>query len=98
MIRHIVIMKFSDVCSAAQHEQMLDLLRGLREHVPQVRALSVGTQISAESRTPDVGLVVDVDSLDDLAAYAEHPYHLGIGQFFSGIKASVTAVDVALSS
>jgi hypothetical protein len=98
VIRHIVIMKFASSCTREQHAHMLDLLQGLRPHVPEVRALAVGTSIAGDSAAPDVGLTVDVDTMDDLKAYNEHPYHVSIGRYFGGIKESATALDITLPS
>ena len=96
MIRHLVIMKFAADCAPEQHDRMLNMLAGLEREVPGVRAMTVGVHALSDSPLADIGLVVDLDDREALAAYTTHPYHLSVGQYFGPIKESASIVDLEL--
>ena len=72
MVRHVVLMKLVDRADAAEARTRLEALAPV---VPQLRSLSVGIDVLGTEASYDLSLVTTHDSLEDLAAYQEHPEH-----------------------
>ena len=58
-----------------------------------VRSLSVGTNVAVPESNADVSLVLDLDDLDALQAYQEHPAHLEVVAYIRSVTGSRMAVD-----
>jgi hypothetical protein len=74
MIRHIVLLRWSETATEASKLETLRALQGLATEVPNTRDLRVGTDFAGRG-TFDVALTIDFDSRDDLNEYLEHPSH-----------------------
>jgi len=96
MIRHVVVLSFSEGCTREQHAEMLAMLRRLDTEVPEVRALAVGPHLADDGPTPALALVVDVEDREALARYTTNPFHLSVGAFFGPIKGTAAIVDFEL--
>jgi hypothetical protein len=90
VVIHTVLMRFDD---AADADETVRLLRAA-EQIPQVRRLSVGRNLSSVASSYDVGLVIEVDSLADLAAYLEHPLHEAAGEFSRPRRTAIASCDI----
>ncbi|MCK6080135.1 Dabb family protein [Microbacterium sp. EYE_5] len=96
MIRHVVIWKMAadDAATRAAHAaEVARLLGGLDGVIPGVRSLSVGTNVAVPESNADVSLVLDLDDLDALQAYQEHPAHLEVVAYIRSVTGSRMAVD-----
>lgn len=72
MIRHVVLFRWK---ADFDPGDWLAVVRELPRHIPEVRALSVGTDVLRADRSWDAALVADFDRLEDIATYAAHPAH-----------------------
>ena len=88
-IEHVVLFRFAGEDEA--HE-CVARMRAMAAGIPQVRRLQAGVNVVPSERAYDVGLVVTVESLDDLRAYAEHPVHLPV---LAWVREHATAVAAA---
>ena len=90
---HVVVMKFDDPDDAAE---AVRLAQGLADKIPVVRRLVAGATVVTTKTSWDVGLVVELDSLDDLAAYHHHPAHEEAATFFRARRQAVSSVDLTV--
>lgn len=96
MIRHVVVWKMAaeDAVTRAEHAaEVARLLRGLRDAVPVIRSLSVGTNVPELETNADVSLVMDVDDLAALDAYQGHPAHQEVAGYIRSVAGGRMAVD-----
>jgi hypothetical protein len=87
-------MRFNGSCTAEQHGHILEMLRTLPSQIPQIRALTAGVHVLDGSPTPDIGLVVDFESLTDQQTYMRDPHHVAVGEYYAPIKDSVMLADI----
>lgn len=71
-VRHVVLFRWKP---GFDPSQWLDLVRGLPERIPQIRALSAGPDVLGTDRSFDAAIVADFDRIEDVAAYTDHPAH-----------------------
>ena len=90
MFNHIVLFRLQD---EGDTEEALRRLQALAEQVPVIRSLEAGRNLVPAERAYDVGLVVKLDSLDDLPAYANHPDHQALLAWIKPRVTGVAAVD-----
>ena len=74
MIRHIVLLRWSENATEESKVSTLRALHGLAAEVPTVKDLKAGTDFAGRGNF-DLALTIDFDSRDDLMAYLEHPAH-----------------------
>ncbi|MGX9354500.1 Dabb family protein [Roseobacteraceae bacterium S113] len=81
MIRHIVLTKFKAETSEARIGDIYEGLRALTARLPGAGGFTGGRSESPEQieRGYMHGFVIDFDSWDALALYAEHPEHKALG-------------------
>jgi hypothetical protein len=91
MITHIVLMRFDDPADAAKAVQ---LARGLSDQIPVIRRLVAGPSAVSTPNSFDVGLVVELDSLDDLHTYHHHRAHDEAATFFRARRSQVSSIDL----
>lgn len=96
MIKHIVMW---NLCGDSP-EQKADAARivkakfeGLRDRIPGLLEIEIGIDESRIGYACDVVLYSVFRSLDDLAAYADHPAHLQVRQELDGIRIARHQVD-----
>jgi hypothetical protein len=87
---HTVLMRFDDADAA---DETVRLLR-LADQIPAVRRLSVGRNLSSVASSYDVGLVIELDSLADLAAYLAHPLHEQAGEYSRARRTAIASCDI----
>ncbi len=95
-IRHVVTWNVAgdDPAGRAENaEQVADRLRGLVGVVPAIRALEVGVNIASPEANADVVLIMDVDDLDALEDYQQHPAHQEAAAFIRSVVTGRAAVD-----
>ncbi len=92
MIIHVVLFRLKDR-SRANVERTVSKLAALRDKVPSLRSLEVGSDVIGSDRSYDVALIARFDDLAGLEAYRVHPEHVNVVEFIAGVKESTVAVD-----
>ena len=69
MLRHIVLMTFKPEASEEERRAVRAALEGLRDRVPEVRALVCGSNVGSGPNHRDFALVAD---FDDMAAFKRY--------------------------
>ena len=80
MIKHIAMFKFKAFESAEEKENYYNRLReafdGLDKKVPEINFLQIGFDELHSEASFDFVVNVDIESLDALSVYANHPEHI----------------------
>ncbi len=81
MIRHIVLIKFSEGVSEAKIADLFTELKQIESKLAGLRAITAGRSESPEQMERGYmhGFVADFDSWADLQAYQDHPDHQLLG-------------------
>ena len=90
MIRHTVLMRFTDPDDAAEARTRLE---GLVGAVPALLTLQVDLDVLRTESSYDLALVSTHDDLAGLRAYADHPAHLEVLGWLRPRLAARAAVD-----
>lgn len=93
MIRHVAVFRFIPEFTQAQREEWIALVRDLRNHIPEIKDLSIGADLRRGPASHDLAIVADFDSPDDLRRYATHPAHQSVLDISGPVKASLAVVD-----
>ncbi len=91
MIRHLVLMTFTDPAHAPEAVARLQALTG---QVPQIRTLEVGVDVVGSDVSAHLGLVTTHESLEDLQGYQGHPAHQEFGAWVRPLLAARHACDI----
>lgn len=78
MIRHVFLW---NVTADADPDYVLDRLNALPKQIPGCRSWTIGPHQGEEGLSGGVwqfGLVADYDSIADLDAYSNHPFHVEV--------------------
>lgn len=97
MIRHIVLFRWTPGTSGDEVQAITDALRALPAVVPELRDYRVGPDLGLSETTWDFAVVADFDSVDDRAAYVDHPDHQAVVQRIAAVAADRVAVQYELS-
>ena len=92
MITHVVLFRLKDR-SDVSVEMAKKVLEGLSGRVPVLRHLEIGVDIIKSERSYDIALIAKFDSLEDLEAYQNHPFHLEVAGYMATVRDSAVAVD-----
>lgn len=90
MIRHVVLMRFSDPGDAPEAKQRLDALPGV---VPELLSLDAGVDVLRTDASYDLSLVTTHEDLAALQAYGAHPAHQEFLQWVRPRLAARAVVD-----
>lgn len=94
MVEHIVCIKLKPSTPEAVESEIIEGLKALKGSVPVVRDLSVGKDFTiTRNQGYTIGLVVRLDSKEDLMIYNDHPNHLPIKRRIGELAESVMAID-----
>lgn len=97
MVTHIVffkLMKSPPEGSPEENEAiLLDMLRGLPQHIPQVQELEAGKDFSDSPASYDIGLITRFSSREDLETYRIHPEHQKVVDFIQKTTEARAVVD-----
>jgi hypothetical protein len=93
MLTHIVIWKYRADVEQFAREEHVNLLRSLKNIIPEVQSLSVGFDMLHLSRSYDTGLVAVFADRAALDAYTIHPEHVKVAEFGRSISEHVASVD-----
>ena len=93
MLTHIVIWKYKPEVGEEQRREHVARLRRLRELIPEIRSLNVGSDVLKLPRSYHTGLVATFDDRAGLEAYDAHPEHQRVAQLGRTISEHVASVD-----
>jgi hypothetical protein len=93
MLTHIVVWKYRDDVEHFAREEHVNLLRSLKNVIPEVQSLSVGFDSLFLPRSYDSGLVAVFADRVALDAYTVHPEHVKVAEFGRSISEHVVSVD-----
>lgn len=93
MITHLVVWKYRADISEEQREEHRLRLRSLRNVVPGIEDLSVGSDTLHSPRSYDTGLVAFFRDQSVLDAYTVHPDHVKVVEFGHSIIETMAKVD-----
>ena len=98
MIRHIVRWNFKDEYEGMKKPEIMEKVKSglsaLKGKVPVVRDLEVGQSVTSGDMHYDMALIVTVDSVNDLPAYAEHPEHVKVRRFIGEVRTARVTADI----
>jgi len=91
MVRHVVLFRLKEFADPADKQakmvEIKEALEALRSSIAFLRSIQVDCNMNP-SESWDLILTAELDSLEDVEAYANHPAHLAVGK---NIIAPVTA-------
>jgi len=93
MLHHVVCMRFSEGVTPEQVQDIHAGLAALRDTVPEIRRLELGSDIVKSERSYDFALVVVFDDLEGMKRYQVHPEHQAVLAKIKAAAAQVVAVD-----
>jgi hypothetical protein len=94
MLEHVVLFKVRSGTASDLLARMADGIRGLKEYVPVVVDLTFGANVTDRGQGFTHGLVVRLNSREDLDLYLEHPEHVRVvSEDVRPIVEDVLAVD-----
>ena len=93
MIRHVAVFRFVESFTAAEREHWMTLLRALPAQIPELRSMSVGTDVLGGTSSHELAIVADFDDLAGLEAYNRHPAHAEVLRISAPVKVSLATVD-----
>ncbi|WP_354246831.1 Dabb family protein [Agromyces sp. PvR057] len=93
MIRHVAVFRFAPEFAPAERERWMSLLRALPERIPELRSMSVGTDVLGGPASHELAIVADFDDLAGLEAYTRHPAHAEVLRISAPVKVSLATVD-----
>lgn len=97
MVRHIVMFKLTEFASPtdkqAKMQEIKTGLEALIDKIDVLRMIRVDFNINPEE-TWDIILTTELDSLEDVKTYANHPEHVAVSKGIIGpVKADRACVD-----
>lgn len=98
-IRHIVMWTLTatdEQTRAAHAGQIAERLEGLVGVVPDIRSLTVASNVAYPEQNSDVVLVADFDDVDGLDRYQKHPAHLEAAAFVRSVVSGRASIDFAV--
>ncbi|MBB5082240.1 Dabb family protein [Nonomuraea endophytica] len=97
MIRHIVLLTWSEEATDDQKAAVADGLAALPAVIPQLRRYDLGTDLGLAAGNSDFAVVAEFDSVADYEVYRDHPVHQAvIAEHIKPILAARAALQVEL--
>jgi hypothetical protein len=93
VIRHVAVFRFVPTFTGEPREHWMSLLRALPAQIPELRSMSVGTDILRGPSSHELAIVADFDDLDGLDVYTRHPAHAEVLRISGPVKVSLATVD-----
>ena len=93
MIRHVAVFRFVPEFTEEQRDVWIGMVADLPNHIPEIRAMSIGKDVLNGPMSHEVAIVADFDSLEDLATYSSHPAHQPVLDMSGPVKQSLAVVD-----
>ena len=93
MIRHVAVFRFVPTFTQPEREHWMALLRALPAQIPELRSMSVGTDVLGGPSSHELAIVADCDDLHGLETYNRHPAHAEVLRISAQVKVSLATVD-----
>ncbi|HET7559892.1 MAG TPA: Dabb family protein [Limnochordia bacterium] len=93
MLEHVVVFKMKSDATDQQADELVRRLRGLKDAIPEIVALSAGRHIEARPDGFTIGIVVRFRDEAGLEAYRPHPEHQKVVAYINEVCADRIAVD-----
>ncbi|MDM8158842.1 Dabb family protein [Labilibaculum sp. K2S] len=97
MIKHIAMFKFKAFESAEEKESYFNRLKkafdGLDERIPEIKFLQIGFDQLRSDASFDFIVNVDIENIDALPLYANHPEHLKAASVVKEMAAERKVID-----
>ena len=97
MIRHIIMLKLKESAVTPEGKIKAETVRKelvkLKEKINLIRHLEVGVNVVSLPHAYDIVLTVDVESLEYLQKYKDHPAHVEFIEFNKNYSVSKVCVD-----
>ena len=93
-VRYISLLTWGVGTTDEQIRTVVNALRRLPEHIPEIRAYAVRTDIGLADGNAHMAIMADFDDIDAYRTYAEHPAHLEVlTRLIRPILAARTAIQ-----
>ncbi len=92
MITHIVLFKLNDRNDKSL-EKVRDILMNMKDKIPELMDIEVGTDLTQSDRSYDIALVTKFNSVEDLEAYQINPIHIKVSDYMISVRESSVTVD-----
>lgn len=97
MLRHIVMLKFSDRKTIETVSQKVEgMLKALLLKIDSLIAIEVGKNVNTKASAFDLVLIADFEDDGGLDAYRIHPAHLKVLDYLKETMEKATVVDYYL--
>lgn len=97
MINHVVLFKLNKYENSEEKQEVLNQFKtkllDLKNFIPQLKFIEVGTNYQLNSASYDLCLITHFESIDDLKIYQVHPEHLKVVEFVKQVTSERAAVD-----
>jgi hypothetical protein len=93
MVKHIVMWKFKSDVSDEDKLEMKRQLEALMGVVPSLVKIEAGLDLSKKEASMGMVLYTEFQTMEDLAAYANHPEHLKVVEFVKPLVCERAVVD-----
>lgn len=98
MIEHIVLFKWQPDASPEAIASVMTALKGLKDQIPEILALSCGEDFSERGQGFQHGLVVRFADREALKSYQVHPAHQEVvARLIKPILTDILAVDYEIT-
>lgn len=96
MFEHLVSFKFNRILEPGLEQELLELLRGLKDQIPGIVDLTAGVNETEETDNIhgfSIGLRVTFNDRESLQVYGPHPAHQAFVRRLDGLIEQVVVVD-----
>ena len=95
VLKHVVMYKFKDECTAADVQAVVDAFGGLPKKVDTIIGYEAGVNVSEEGKSEGLThcFVVTFKNKDGLATYLKHPAHDAYVQVVKNRREKVVVFD-----
>jgi transcriptional regulator NrdR family protein len=96
MLRHFILIRYNKDTAAEHIESFCRQMSALPQTIPEISSLEIGQDILQESRSWDLILVMEFESVPALRRYQQHEAHQAVMRFNAAHVADVAAIDYAI--
>jgi len=93
MLKHYVFMKYQAEVDASHVDAFCEKMFALKQLIKGIESLEIGRDILHDSRSWDLVLIMEFQSVDVLRSYQQHPEHQAVMQFNNPFVAQVASID-----
>ncbi|WP_321517038.1 Dabb family protein [Marinifilum fragile] len=97
MIKHIAMFKFkafeSDEKEKIYQERLVNAFDGLENKIPEIKFLQIGFDQLKSDASYDFIVNVDIENLDALSVYAQHPDHVKAAEVIKEMAIDRKVID-----